>query len=302
MAIECISLESDTQRLELAPELGGSITAWDWKIGSDRTPLLRPWDCASTDRYTIACFPLVPWSNRITHGGFEQDDMFYPVRVNRDGERYPIHGDGWLQAWQVTEHSDNRIKLALESCRFDGNPYHYRSTETFVLLPDGLQIDLTVTHLGPHTLPYGLGLHPYFVRNAATRLQFKAEGVWLSGEDPIPTVHTTDFPPTWNYNSPSTLEGPLIDNCYSGWNGKAVIEYPDRSISLTMVMPDCNGYTLMYRPPGLAYFCLEPITHPIDAFHMPDQPGLALLGHGDSLALRTKLLIEEIQPAPGSEG
>ena len=302
MTTECISLESDTQRLELAPGLGGSVTAWDWKIGNGRTSLLRPWDRASEDRYTLACFPLVPWSNRITQGGFEHDGVFYPIRANRDGERYPIHGDGWLQAWQVTEHSDNRIRLALESRGFDGNPWHYRSTETFLLLPDGLQIDLTVTHLGQRTLPYGLGLHPYFVRNAATRLQFKAEGVWLSGEDPIPTEHATGFPSTWDYNNPSALEGPLIDNCYSGWNGKAVIAYLDRGISLTMMMPDCNGYTLMYRPPGLAYFCLEPITHPIDAFHMPGQPGLALLEHGDSLALRTKLLVEEIQSAPDSKG
>lgn len=302
MTVERLSLESEMQRLELAPGLGGSVTAWDWKTANGWTPLLRPWDGVSEDRYTLACFPLVPWSNRITQGGFEYDGVFYPIRANRDGERYPIHGDGWLQAWQVSEQSNDRVKLALESHEFNGDPYHYRSTETFLLLPDGLQIDLTVTHLGPHTRPYGLGLHPYFVRNAATRLQFKSEGVWLSGEDPIPTGHTTNFPSTWDYNSPAALEGPLIDNCYSGWNGKAVIDYPDHDISLTMVMPDCNGYTLMYRPPGLAYFCLEPITHPIDAFHMPDQPGLAFLAHGDSLALRTKLLVGESQSARDSDG
>lgn len=297
MTAAIISIESATQRLQIAPELGGGVTAWDWKGTSGWMPIFRPWDGASGDRYTLACFPLVPWSNRITHGGFEHEGVFYPVHANRTEEHYPIHGDGWLQAWKVAEHGEDRIKLALDSRGFDGGPYHYRSTQTFLLLPDGLQIDLTVTHMGQKSMPYGLGLHPYFLRNPHTTLQFKAEGVWLSGEDPIPTELTTNFPATWDYNTPRTLEGPLIDNCYTGWNGKTIIRYPDRGLSVAMVMPDCNGYTLFYRPPQYDYFCVEPITHPIDAFHMPDQPGLAYLSHGDSLALRTKFLVAPLPPA-----
>jgi len=291
MTADIITLESDTQRLHVSPVMGGSVTAWDWKAGEQWAPVFRPWDGISGDRYTLACFPLVPWSNRITQGGFEYEGAFYPIHANRTEEHYPIHGNGWLQSWQVAERADNRIKLALDSRGFDRSDFYYRSTETFLLLTDGLQIDLTVTNMGQKTLPFGLGLHPYFVRNKRTRLMFKAEGVWLSGADPIPTEYTTNFPSTWDYNTLSPLDGPLIDNCFTGWNGKAVIDYPDRGISATMIMPDCNGYTLFYRPPGLDFFCLEPITHPIDAFHMPNQPGLAYLSHGDSLALRAKFLI-----------
>lgn len=297
MSDEIITLESDSQRLRLAPALGGSITRWDWNAAGQWTPMFRPWDGASGDRYTLACFPLVPWSNRITGGGFEHEGKFYAIHANRIAEHYPIHGDGWLQKWSVAERGEDRIKLMLESRRFDGNPYHYRSTQTFLLLADGLQIDLTVTHLGQGSLPYGLGLHPYFPRNSSTRLMAKADGVWLSGKDPIPIEHTTNFPETWNYNTLAPLEGPLIDNCYTGWNGKAVIEYPDCALTLTMVMRDCNGYNLLYRPPHGDFFCFEPITHPIDAFHMPEQPGLAYLGHGDSLALRTKFLVS-VSTAP----
>ncbi|WP_151634852.1 aldose 1-epimerase [Noviherbaspirillum aerium] len=291
MKTDTLTLESDRQRLLLAPEFGGGVIGWDWKLNDQWSPMFRPWNGKSEDRYTLSCFPLVPWSNRITGGGFEHEGVFHPIRLNRTGESYPIHGDGWMQAWQVSERTGDRIKLSLESDKFDSNPYHYRSTQTFLLLPDGLQIDLTVTHLGQGTLPYGLGLHPYFMRNAQTRFMAKAEGVWLSGDDPIPVEHTTNFPETWDYNTPAPLEGPMIDNCFSGWNGKAVIEYPDRALTLTMVMPDCNGYSLMYRPLGFDYFCFEPITHPIDAFHMSNQPGLAILGHGDSLALRAKFLV-----------
>lgn len=291
MENDIISLESPTQRVQLLPQSGGAVAAWEWKLGNTWTPLFRPWNRVSGDRYTFACFPLVPWSNRITQGGFEHEGVFYPICPNRDGERYPIHGDGWLQSWERTEHSDKRVRLSLESRNFDGNPYHYRSTETFLLLDDGLQIDLTVTNMGHNTLPFGLGLHPYFLRNADTRLLLKTEGVWLSDDDAIPTTHTTALPAGWDYNNPAPLDGEMIDNCFTGWNGKAVIDYPDRGLKLTMVMPDCGGYTLMYRPPGLDYFCVEPITHPIDAFHMENRPGLTPLEHGESLALRTKFLV-----------
>lgn len=291
MSTDLITMASAQQRLQLAPEYGGAVTAWDWNGPQGYTPLFRPWDGNSGDRYTLACFPLVPWSNRITQGGFEHQGRFYPVHANRTDEHFPLHGDGWLQWWKVEEQGADRIKLALDSKHFDGGPYHYRSTQTFQFLPDGLQIDLTVTHQGQGSLPYGLGLHPYFHCTPATRLQFKAEGLWLSGADPIPVEHTTVFPAGWDYNKPAPLEGELIDNCYTGWNGRATVDHPDRGLRVTMVMPDCNGYTLFYRKPGADFFCLEPITHPIDAFHMPEQPGLVFLGHGDSLALRAKFLV-----------
>jgi aldose 1-epimerase len=291
VTVEMVTLEKDRQRLRVLPDAGGSLAAWDWKTVNGWTPLLRPWDGRSEDRYTLACFPLVPWSNRITGGGFELDGVFHPIRNNRTDEHYPIHGDGWLQQWQVSDQSDTSIWLSLTSRRFDDNPYEYSATEHFTLLPDGLRIELAVTHLGEQPLPYGLGLHPYFVRDAATRLQSKTSGVWLSARDPIPIAHTSEFPPTWDYNHPAPLDGPPIDNCFSGWDGRSVINYPDRGLTITMDMVDCNGYSLMYRPPDLPFFCLEPITHPIDAFHMEGWPGLAVLSQGQSLALRVKLTV-----------
>lgn len=291
MATEIVTIEHGRHRLRLVPELGGGIASWDWQSANGWTPLLRAWDEVSEDRYTLACFPLTPWSNRITEGGFEHVGVFHPVSANRMGEPFPIHGDGWLQRWHVAGHSRNSILLILESHRFDGNPYHHVSTQDFKLLPDGLEIDLAVTHQGDRSLPYGLGLHPYFLRSSHTLLRSKASGVWLSGPDAIPVSHTDKLPPTWDFNEPASMDGTFIDNCFTGWDGQSVISYPDRGLSITMSMADCSGYSLLYRPPQYDYFCLEPITHPIDAFHMPGRPGLATLSKGQTLTLRTKFTI-----------
>ena len=49
-----------------------------------------------------------------------------------------------------------------------------------------------------------------------------------------------------------------------------------------------NDYFLLYRPPDQAFFCLEPVTHPIDCFHLPDRPGLRVLRTGESLAMQVQ--------------
>lgn len=288
-----VALQSNTQRLQAMPSLGGSVTAWEWKIGDQWSPVFQPWDGRSEDLYTFSYYPLVPWSNRITEGGFDHNGVFYPTKRNRHDEIYPIHGSGWLQPWEVVRKTNDTLHLALESYRFNDEPYDYASTQTFTLLPEGLRIELVVTHLGEHSLPYGLGLHPIFVRNEATRLQFKTGGVWLVDADSIPIAHTSELPPTWDYNKLSLLEGPLIDNCFTGWDGKSTISYPDRGLTITMTMADCNGYNLLYRPPGRSYFALEPVTHPVNAFHMGGKPGLVVLARGQSLSLKTDFIVEE---------
>lgn len=295
--LQAITLQSGRQRLSVLPGLGGSIAAWDLQHQQQWTPLFRPW-AGVADLYTTACFALVPWSNRITEGGFMHRGLHYPVLQNRAGENYPIHGDGWLQAWQVAAQNQHSITLTLQSEQYDGDPYTYDASQTLTLHEDGLSIALQVTNRGADELPFGLGLHPYFLRNPATRLQARADGVWLCGADPIPTVHTRDLPATFDYNQFAAVDfaadGPLIDHCFTGWDGVARIDYPDRGLRLEMRMDNCSGYSLMYRPPGLDYFCLEPITHPIDAFHMPQRDGLVNLAPGAGMQLLTHFKVSEI--------
>ncbi|MFX8180102.1 hypothetical protein ABTK97_19475, partial [Acinetobacter baumannii] len=61
---------------------------------------------------------------------------------------------------------------------------------------------------------------------------------------------------------------------------------------------DRSGYVLMFRPNGLPYFCLEPVTHPIDAFHQPNQPGLIALAPGEDMVLLTRFTVCEIAQEP----
>jgi aldose 1-epimerase len=236
---------------------------------------------------------MLPWSNRISGGGFEHAGRFHPMRLNRVGEPYPIHGDGWLQSWALAQPAADTLVMSLESHRFDGNPYDYRATQTFQLVDGGLDQSVTVTHLGEGSLPYGLGLHPWFLRSAGTRLTAPVQGVWLSGDDPLPTGHTRAFPSSWDLGAGANVNGSLIDNGYTGWAGHSRIEWPEEGLALTMSVPEVaasegrspHAFCLLYRPPVGPAFCFEPVTHPIDAFHLEGCPGLKVLAAGESLSL-----------------
>jgi aldose 1-epimerase len=292
-------LHHANQRLGLLPSLGGSVAAWQLDRSAGIHDLWRPWK-GDIDRYTLASFPLVPWSNRISAGGFDQAGVHYPIQPNRAGEPYPIHGDGWLQPWNLRKTADNTVDMVLESQAVNGNPYAYHALQRFVLLEGGMDQTLTVTHQGTQPLPYGLGQHPFFLRSPMARLTTQVKGVWLSGADPLPTEHTTNFPSSWDPRGGMDVSGDMVDNVYTGWSGQARLVWPEHQLALTLTVPEIqsrglnDGYCLLYRPPFGQAFCFEPVTHPIDAFHAPGQPGLRVLHAGESLTLHVEWRFAQI--------
>ncbi|EYC50721.1 aldose epimerase [Hylemonella gracilis str. Niagara R] len=284
------------QHLGLVPTLGGGMAAWQVDHPSapqGRLDLLRPWDGHTPDQNSLASFAMVPWSNRISGGGFEQDGRFHPMQPNRAGEPYPIHGDGWLQPWTLSQPAPDTLEMSLRSRGFQGNPYDYEAVQTFRLVQGGLDQEVRLSNLGAQPLPHGIGLHPWFPRTPRTRVTAPVQGVWLSGKDPLPVGHTTQYPDGWDLNQGVLAHGDLIDNGYSGWGGQARIEWPEHGLALDVHMPDfeqdggaAQHFCLIYRPPQGPAFCFEPITQPIDAFHLPGRPGLRVLGQGESMTLR----------------
>lgn len=294
------------QSIGLLPSLGGGVAAWQLNSShavnqtKSAFDLWRPWNGISTDCYSLASFPMVPWSNRISQGGFAQEGKHHAIALNRIGEAYPIHGDGWLQPWVLTQPSEDTAVMTLVSSKFQENPYSYQAEQRFVLREEGMEQTLSVTHMGESPLPYGLGQHPWFLRSASTSLHAFVKGVWLSGIDPMPIEHTGDFPESWNLNTSIDVNGTLVDNAFTGWAGDASVHYPDKNLKITVCVPDVlanknqEGFCLLYRPEHGPAFCFEPITHPIDAFHLPGRPGLVDLNYGETLTLKVNWGLEAL--------
>ena len=187
--MRAIELCAGDLRLVVLPELGGGIARFDLVRSDGVGPLFRPWDGAGADPNTLGCYVLCPFSNRISGGGVEAGDRFWPLAPNLGAEPYPIHGDAWQQPWTVVEASGTALGLVLESGSMP--PFAYRAQLGYELADRALRARLTVQHQGEVAVPYGLGFHPWLPRTPATTLQATAEArLARAAGPPAGSLHT----------------------------------------------------------------------------------------------------------------
>jgi len=183
-----IELASSEARVEIAPNVGGAIASFRWR-GHD---VLRPTsDAARRSRNVrqFACYPLVPYSNRIADATLRlrDDGASYSLARNFGDHPHAIHGVGWQRVWSVeTACAPSSVLLSLEH-RPDGEPakawpFAFRALQSFSLDARAdaasLTLALAIENTDSRAFPFGLGWHPFFPRDRATRLGFKADGVW----------------------------------------------------------------------------------------------------------------------------
>lgn len=284
MSNAVLQLEDRLTRLSLMPAVGGSIANWVTK--DTHQPLLRLSDeqaLASGSPRRLACYPLAPWSNRIAEGGFECPDGWLALTANTDHDRYPIHGSAWQQAWHVEEHSSSHAHLSLTSSA----PFAYRAEQFIELCEGQLILRMRVTHLDTKAAWHGLGLHPYLPRTAQTRLCASAQTVWKATDDKLPNSECA-LPQDWNFNHLKPLPDNLVDHAFTNWDGKCLITQADAGYQLACHVSGAD-YFLLFCPVGGDFFCFEPVSHPINAHHLPGKPGLRLLQQGQSIELQLSL-------------
>jgi aldose 1-epimerase len=299
---DIVWIETPNQRLGLLPAQGGAVAAWNWRHQDEEVPL---WCCGGSPSLgALPTFPMLPWVNRISGGGFEHGGQYWPVPLNRSGEPWPIHGDGWLQAWTLEQPQPGVVLMRLQSDHHAGNPYVYDATQRFELTSDGLRQQITITHRGEQPLPYGVGLHPWLPRTPRTCLTAAVGGLWLSGDNPMPIAHTTDLPPGHDLNIGVPMCGELIDNTYTGWQGVASVDWPELGLTLSLKMlplqtpqgPVAPAYLHIYRPPQGEAFCVEPASQPVDAFNVSGRPGLVELQPGETLTMELHWSVSTVSP------
>ncbi|HEY1609972.1 MAG TPA: aldose 1-epimerase [Paraburkholderia sp.] len=292
--VACVTLANAYLRIDVAPQLGGGLTRFDWRSGGVLEPVFRRCEQvgAHTDPNDLACYPLLPYSNRIGGGHFRFGGRDVVVPRNRAAEPLPLHGDGWLAHWQVAEKAHERVRLVLDRSR--GVPYAYRAALTYALNEATLSVTLEVENVGRDALPFGLGLHPFLARDTATELSAPASGLWLSGDDWLPVRHVP-APAAWQFGIAYPLPDQLVNHAFSGWSGRAAVVWPRRRLSLAIGAN--TDYYVLYTPPEEDFFCFEPVDHPINAVNLAggaDANGMTVLARGERLVRRFDFTVEQM--------
>ncbi|MGB3722408.1 MAG: aldose 1-epimerase [Pacificimonas sp.] len=247
------------------PEMGASLSCW--RIGEQR--LLRDADPDALlrgDPFGMSNFPLIPFSNRIGNARFNWHGRTFRLAANAPGEPHALHGVGFEREWDVEAGAADRLTLRLDHPGDDGWPFAFTCWHDIVLTPDSLTLTLRARNDAPQAVPMGGGQHPYFDREGAT-LRFAADAIWEKAEDGLPR-RKRDLTTNECFDPAALVEGHDLDHGYQGWGGQAEIMWTNRPWNLVMSASDTLRNVVLFIPPRREFFCLEPVSHPVDALSL----------------------------------
>ena len=288
--LQVIELRAGATRLEVAPEIGGSITRYASERAGRIIDWMRP---ASPDALAerspggMSSFPLVPFSNRIRDARFRFRGRDVQLPQNFRPEPHAIHGHGWRARWVVVERAEARLTVEYRHPA-GAWPWAYAAQQTFDLDDERLRVRFAVTNEAAEPMPVGFGLHPYFVRTPQALVRADVGPMWEADADVMPVRLVP--PPQQLLPGGAGLnpDAAPLDNNFTRFGGRAVIEWPEWNARLRVEADPVYACLVVYTPAGRDFFCVEPATNCIDGFNLADRgrrdTGLIVLDPGDTAA------------------
>jgi aldose 1-epimerase len=275
-----LSIAWNDWRADLAPQIGGSVVSL--RLGDEAVLRSMPDDAlAAGDVRRTACYPLVPYANRIAQGRFRFAGKVHCLRENFPDSVHSLHGVGWRRPWHVLRADARSCDLVVQH-RPDGEnvldwPFEFDAHQRYVLRPEGLVVSLSVTNTSSADAPVGLGLHPLFPRRPRATLAFKAYGAWRNGADMLPAERVSGG--EWDHGGGRAIGAADLDNDFFGWDGRAAMAAP--GLRVLLAASSVFSALRVFTPAGRDFFAVEPVSHCADAIN---RGGLAILAPGATLA------------------
>ena len=288
-----VQLRNDHLELSISPSIGGSIARFEW---IDRTrrcfPLMRRCHSESTNVLEAACFPLVPFVNRIRGSRFAFRGREVVLEPNMAGDPSVLHGQGWLSPWQLLFAGADAAELAFEHEAGEW-PWTYEARQHFALDEAGLTVRLSCLNTSAEPMPCGLGLHPYFHCGPHTRIDTHVECAWEIDEQVLPVAKV---PAQGRYDLKDRKAcGQGLDHGFGGWGGLARLTDPAWPVALEMSSPEARFFQL-YSPAEGGLFVAEPVTHANAALNEPEESwpalGLRVLEPGEEMTLTMRIAVK----------
>ena len=133
-----IRLRCGPTACEVAPEIGGAILS----LSVGGVPILRPTLEGCRDVLDTACFPLVPFANRIDSGQFVFRGREILLPEDPAAPPHAHHGQGWRRMWTADRTGEDYADLSLLHERDDW-PWRYRATQNLKTTADGLSVEVS---------------------------------------------------------------------------------------------------------------------------------------------------------------
>jgi aldose 1-epimerase len=307
-ASDLVNLAAGDAQVEITPLTGAAVAAFRFR-GVDILRPTPPQTVAAKDVRGYACYPLVPYSNRIANARLVWNGREYALERNFGDHPHSIHGVGWQREWRVDTRDNDSALLTLDySSPAEAGaptpvawPWPFRAVQSFELSSTDkyaqLLMRLTLTNTGDVAFPFGLGWHPFFPRTASAELAFAAGGVWETDPTKLPT-RLIAIPPEWRFDPPRHVGASAIDNVFTDWTGSATLTDTQRRIAVTLDADRACRFVVVYVPEDRDYLAVEPVTHMTDAFNRSAQgeavTGTRIVRPGEAFSTTMRLSVRPL--------
>ena len=271
-----IRLAAAGWRAALLPERGAAFAA----LSLDEHELLAPLpDGADPNATRAGAFLMLPWCNRIEDGRLRWSGGEHRFPVNDLAGGNAIHGLSRAQPWRVASADDAALRLE-QRMDAPGQPYRYDAALDVFLSGEGLRLRLRVANAAANAMPFGLGWHPWFRRDAGTRLALRATDLLVADARGLPLRAEP---------SDGLSGGEEVwlgrDAQFAGWDGEAALDIGPARLRLR-VEGAWTRCVQVFAPEATPVLCVEPVSHITDAANRPQfaaAGGMAMLRPGEAL-------------------
>ena len=276
-----LELRAGALRLALRLDLGAAVAGL-WRAGEPVLDSVEPEALVLARR--SGGFVLAPYSNRLGHRRFRFDGQAHTTADNTGGGPHSMHGVAFLRPWTVVAQTADAADLAYRHEPDAHWPFAFQVRQRLALSPGSLRVDLTLTNTDARRAPAGLGWHPYFPKRAGSRLRIDVAGRWE--RDDVLMLPTHRVPQAGIDSAVADL---AFDHGFDGWRGVAHIDDERHALRLSASEP----YLVVFTPPTLPFFAVEPVSHVNNAIQMADPAahGLRSLAQGEAMGLAILLEI-----------
>jgi aldose 1-epimerase len=224
---------------------------------------------------------LLPWPNRTKAGRWTFQGAEQQLEVTEETRGNAIHGLTRHLEWELLEHAESSITLAVDVEAQPGWPVPLRATVTYELAPRELTVTHEIRNEGEQPIGVGVGTHPYFrigdVPTDELTLTLPASRVRPSlPDEQMPYAEEQDVEGTeYDFRGGRLLAGVNLDTAFGGLTAAedglhhVVLTHDDQEL-LVWTGPDFR-WAQVFTPDDLVgrgrAVAIEPMTCPADALN-----------------------------------
>lgn len=292
---ELISAD-ESVRAEVWPQWGFNCLRWQVRQADGHWAdiLFSAPDWESNPVPTRSGHPILfPFPGRLRDAKFTFEGKEYTPPANDSTKTHAIHGFTPRNPWRVIDwNGDDDYAFVTGQFNLKRDlptalphwPADFNLNVTYRLSREKLRVDVAVENLGPGSLPFGLGYHPYFrlpgVRDediGGHVLQANVNELW-EAEASLPTGWRRDVPGHLDFRHPTPIGATELDHVFTGVRGDAtklgglvelaVLSHPSATGRVRFLADPAFRELVLFTPPHRQAVAVEPYTCGADAVNL----------------------------------